>query len=109
MKNKEKYAKEIIEIASLGHIIAVDRGGKPYDCAGINCDECILHQDNQGICNKSRKEWFESEAKKTLIEILNEEIEKIEKIRRESGRINSKYVVDILKQIRIAARQEGKK
>lgn len=106
MKNKEKYAKEIIEIASVGHIVAVNRDGRPCDCVGCNCNQCMLQKDNQGICHKSRKEWFESEAKKTQIEVINEELEKIS---RERGRLyNTNDVVGIIKRIQYAERKEVK-
>lgn len=39
MKNKEKYAKEIIDITCDGNDVAVCKStGKPIDCCDIECD-----------------------------------------------------------------------
>lgn len=59
MKNKEKYAKEIVEIACNGRDVAVCKStGKPIDCVDIVCSKCSFAV---GSCMKSRKEWAESE------------------------------------------------
>lgn len=43
MKNKERYAKEIVEIACDGNGIAVDRRtGAVYSCDDISCTNCLL-------------------------------------------------------------------
>ena len=58
MKNKEKYAKEIVEIVCEGCALAVSKEtGKPVRCADIECDECTLSCQNMA----SLKEWAESE------------------------------------------------
>lgn len=61
MKNKEKFAKEIIEIALDGSRVAVDKAtGKPVGCNNIiGCDVCALI--NKGGCSTALKEWAESE------------------------------------------------
>lgn len=87
MKNKEKYAKEIIEIAKRGHIIAVDKKNKPKDCMDITCEECRLRSyiDETGtFCNTSRKKWFEEEAQKDIYEVIEEKNSANKKIRRSS-------------------------
>lgn len=63
MKNKEKYAKEIVEIACEGHKLAVSKEtGKPVQCAAImNCSKCALNAGNYSSCVDNRKEWAESE------------------------------------------------
>lgn len=97
MKNKEKYAKEIIEIAEYGQRVAVDRNGKPRSCLGFCCEECMLSEEIRGRCGIKRGEWFESEVKKTQEEVINEELEKV---KRENGRLyNSGEVVNIIKRI----------
>lgn len=59
MKNKEKYAKEIVEIACNGRDVAVCKStGKPIDCVDIVCSKCSFAV---GSCTESRKEWAESE------------------------------------------------
>ena len=58
MKNKEKYAKEIIEIACDGNCIAVDkRTGTVYPCNHILCSNCLFVDSH----NCDRREWAESE------------------------------------------------
>ena len=110
MKNKEKYAKEIVEIAKDGHNVAVNEDGRPQDCVGFYCCDCLLSPGgSEATYTKSRREWFEREAKKTLTEEINEEIEIIEKIGRQGGRLSSASVVDMLKQIRSAVQKEEKK
>lgn len=60
MKNKEKYAKEIVELACNGNRIAVDkRTGKIKSCAHVTCSECLFF-DNKD-CDRGRREWAESE------------------------------------------------
>lgn len=58
MKNKEKFAKEIVEITCDRHSVAVSKKtGKPVRCADIECDECTLSCQNMATL----KEWAESE------------------------------------------------
>ena len=59
MKNKEKFAKEIIEIACSGGVIAMG-SGIIRKCAGLPCQKCSFNID--GIeCDEMRKTWAESE------------------------------------------------
>ena len=62
MKNKEKYAKEIIEIACSGNAVAVSKvNGKPIACENNNCKNCYRYNDFY-FCEEERfKEWAESE------------------------------------------------
>lgn len=106
MKNKEKYAKEIIEIAKYGQRVAIDRNGKIRSCLGLSCKECVIHEDIRGKCAIKRQEWFESEAKKTQLEVIKEEIEKISE---ERGTLYStEQVISIIMRIQGATRQEVK-
>lgn len=58
MKNKEKYASEIIEIACSGGSIAVTKEGEHVvRCGNIACSECLFVPLD---CEKIR-EWAESE------------------------------------------------
>lgn len=62
MKNKEKYAKEIIEIACDGNDIAVNKStGKPESCRLLNCNECFFSGHANKSCNDVTREWAESE------------------------------------------------
>lgn len=59
MKNKEKFAKEIVEIVFDGSDIAVDKAtGKPVHCENIGCPDCMF---NEKICSTALNEWAESE------------------------------------------------
>ena len=64
MKNKEKYAKEIIELACNGNNIAVNKvTGKPVKCSECGCNQCVFCEN--GNCEDSDfgllSEWAESE------------------------------------------------
>lgn len=41
MKNREKFAKEILDIACKGNIIAVTKDNKVVCCNDINCKQCL--------------------------------------------------------------------
>lgn len=60
MTNKEKYTKEIVEIACKGHDFGVDKNtNEVVDCRGTPCPTCLfLKMDN---CYKARRQWAESE------------------------------------------------
>lgn len=60
MKNKERYAKEIVQIVCDGSCVAVDKAtGNPVSCNNIVCIDCTL--SNKGGCKIALKEWAESE------------------------------------------------
>lgn len=60
MKNKEKYAKEIIELACDGNGIAVDKHSELVcSCNYISCSNCLF--DDSKDCIERRKDWAESE------------------------------------------------
>lgn len=60
MKNKEKDAKEIVELACDGYRVAVDkRTDKIVSCEDIPCSKCLFF-DNKD-CDRRRREWAESE------------------------------------------------
>lgn len=61
MKNKEKYAKEIVELACDGNGIAVDKhSGTVCSCNYVPCSNCLF--DDSKDCIKRRKDWAESEC-----------------------------------------------
>ena len=62
MKNKEKYAKEIIEIVCDGNRIAIVRQtGEFRSCYETPCRECLFHSSNTEQCKEKVREWAESE------------------------------------------------
>lgn len=61
MKNKEKFAKEILEVACEGHQIAFDkRSMKVCACNSLGCINCAFFNTSQS-CTDLIKEWCESE------------------------------------------------
>lgn len=66
MLNKEKFAKEIIEIVTNGNsndIAVVD--GKPCVCRNTRCKDCDF---NVSTCHKELNEWANSEYKEIEID-----------------------------------------
>lgn len=67
MKNKEKFAKEIVEIACSGEKLAVS-SGVIRKCYGLSCYKCSFYRD--GIeCDEMRKTWADSEYVEPKYEI----------------------------------------
>ena len=64
MTNRERYEKEILEIACAGSCVAVV-DGKPVPCRGTDCEDCDLHWKTHSTismpCAERRKEWCEAE------------------------------------------------
>ena len=59
MKNKEKYAKEILEIACSCDVIAFNKTtNKVVPCSGLLCSDCLFYNH---CCGNTIKEWCESE------------------------------------------------
>lgn len=87
MKNKEKFAKEIVEIVCDGNDIAVNKNtGKPESCESLNCNECLFSGHGNQSCYDVIREWAESEyiekpviSKKdrAFLDYLSEKIEYI--------------------------------
>ena len=62
MKNKEKYAKEIIEIVCDGRILGVNKvTGKPTVCGNISCKNCLRYDGRNNCSGEVLREWAESE------------------------------------------------
>lgn len=63
MKNREKYAEQIIDIATTGSCIAVDKKGKMYRCEKLMCRDCIFsrNENRERYCAENTKEWSEQE------------------------------------------------
>lgn len=61
MKNKEKFTKEIVDIAcNTAGMFGVKRStGLPMDCSKLKCGECLFI--NFSSCPDGRKEWADSE------------------------------------------------
>lgn len=66
MKNREKFAKEILDIACKGGGVAVTRDNKVVCCNDIDCESCIFDRCDKHIgrsqgCYDRVREWAESE------------------------------------------------
>lgn len=66
MKNKEKYAEEIMEIACGGYCFGINKcTNEVVPCSCIRCCKCMFN-DNKD-CIKRRKDWAESEYIEKLV------------------------------------------
>ena len=65
MKNREKFAKEILDIACSGRSIAVTKDNEVVCCDNINCESCMFdmveHIGYSQSCFDRLREWSESE------------------------------------------------
>lgn len=66
MLNKEKYAKEIAEIAVNNETIAL-KDNKPISCRKIKCNDCGKHVLDYGCSIKKLTEWANSEYKEPVL------------------------------------------
>lgn len=58
MKNREKYADKIINIAVRSKLALKD--GKPVPCVSMKCSECGFYSTNYS-CTHNAREWLDSE------------------------------------------------
>lgn len=67
MKNKEKFASEIVEIAISGcsSFAVSKRTGTPEKCSKLTCENCAFNKTDK-TCNELCREWAESEYKEPL-------------------------------------------
>ena len=66
MLNKEKYAKEIVEIAVNNGTIAL-KDNKPISCIKIKCIDCEQNVPGCGCSMKKLTEWANSEYKEPVL------------------------------------------
>ena len=71
MLNKEKYAKEIVELAVNNETIALI-DNKPISCMKIKCDDCERHT-NLGCFNHILTKWANSEYKEPILDEVEKE------------------------------------
>lgn len=64
MLNREKYAKEIIDIAIGGHSFGI-ANGKPVDCESMCCWDCKFISTD---CIKGRETWANAEYAAPLVD-----------------------------------------
>jgi hypothetical protein len=59
MKNKEKYAREIIEVACSGYCFGMDKStNKIFPCNCITCRDCVFGGNVD--CSETKRKWAES-------------------------------------------------
>lgn len=62
MKNKEKFAKEIFDVACRGDSIAITiANNEIVSCKSIECGKCIFKVEEHEECSDKIKKWCESE------------------------------------------------
>ena len=66
MLNKEKYAKEIVEIAVNNETIAL-KDNKPISCIKMKCIDCEQNVPGCGCSMKKLTEWANSEYKEQIL------------------------------------------
>ena len=68
MKNREKFAKEIMDIACAGEVIAFDKkANKLTKCNNTPCGKCAFYSSISS-CRDKRKAWSESEYKELEVD-----------------------------------------
>lgn len=72
MLNKEKYAKEIVEIAINNGTIAL-KDNKPISCIKIKCIDCEQNVPGCGCSMKKLTEWANSEYKEPILDEVEKE------------------------------------
>ena len=72
MLNKEKYAKEIVEIAINNGTIAL-KDNKPISCSKIKCIDCEQNVPGCGCSMKKLTEWANSEYKEPILDEVEKE------------------------------------
>ena len=59
MKNRQKFAKEILDIACKGNHFGVTKAGEIISCPETDCAKCLFNDDID--CDISLEQWSESE------------------------------------------------
>ena len=59
MKNREKFVKEILDIACKGNHFGVTKAGEIISCPQTDCAKCLFNDDID--CDISLEQWSESE------------------------------------------------
>lgn len=62
MTNKEKYAKEILDIACTGDTVAMSKSDNVIvGCRKLKCLDCAFSTHGKGYCNDVIEKWANSE------------------------------------------------
>lgn len=86
MKNREKYADEIIDSFIDNSRMAVNKNGKIDSCRRTSCGECLFSMgDTSYSCTKKRREWLEEEYKKPEVDWTKVPVDTKVHVRNETG------------------------
>ena len=105
MKNKEKLAKEIIEIAATGTSVAMCNGVL-RECRGLYCSQCDFYSDRE--CDEKIKEWAESEYVEPKYEIDWASVPVDTPVLIKGAMDNRKYFSRLLPDERLAVFRDGR-
>lgn len=72
MLNKEKYAKEIVELLIMGVGVAL-KDNKPVSCCNLYCEECDRNDGTGGCSLDELFEWANSEYKEQILDEAEKE------------------------------------
>ena len=72
MLNKEKYAKEIADIAINEDVIAI-KDGRPVTCRKIRCIECERTLSGYGCAKEKLLKWANSEYEEPILDETEKE------------------------------------
>ena len=62
MTNKEKYVKEILDIACTGDHVAMRKPDNVIvGCRKLECSDCAFNTHGKGYCNDAIEKWANSE------------------------------------------------
>ena len=62
MTNKEKYGKEILDIACTGdHVAMRNSDNVIVGCRKLECSDCAFNTHGKGYCNDEIEKWANSE------------------------------------------------
>lgn len=62
MTNKEKYSKEILDIACTGDNVAMRKSNNVIvGCKELKCSDCAFNPNGKGYCNDMVEKWANSE------------------------------------------------
>lgn len=64
MTNREKYAEQILDIATSGHSFAIYGNGEVDSCGKLPCTKCIFRKNKATdiSCREKIKEWSEQKC-----------------------------------------------
>lgn len=76
MTNREKYKKQILDIACNGNPFAIrERDRKLVGCNTLCCDECFFRSNGNSVCTTNLKHWCNSEYEEPKVDWSKVEVD----------------------------------